>query len=126
LWFKEKPIFIKDIDEIGGEVRFLAKTVATNIRDVNETINIEKRGGKMITDGCVKFLDLKMSDDTDNILCRINREHFEEFGRQICEQDKIGNYYLVHGYCCKGFRYIIIDLIKKILPEEIVEKINKK
>lgn len=125
LWFKEKPCYLKDIEGIGEHVRFICKVVQTNLRDANEAINIKKRKGKVITKGCIKFLDLKFQDDTDMILGRINREKFMKYGENIINKNKIGDYYLVKGRCCTGFRYIIVEEIKKITEEQINEKLNK-
>jgi DNA polymerase III alpha subunit len=125
VFFKNKPMLISEIPSKKMDVRFLAKIVSTNLRDVNSNILIEKRDGKVIENGCLKFLDLKMQDDTDSISCRINRELFEEFGSPIINDDKIGDYYLVQGQSLTGFRYVIIKKIKKITPEQIIEKINR-
>jgi DNA polymerase III alpha subunit len=125
LFFKNKPMLVKEIIDKKQDVRFLAKTISATLRDCNESININKRGGKVIKDGCLKFLDLKMQDDTDSILCRISRENFEEFGSEIINKNKIGDYYLVQGSSLDGFRYVMIKKIKKITPEQILEKINK-
>lgn len=125
LFFKEKPCYIIDI-EMGCEVRFLAKTISISLRDLNEEILIKKRDGKVIKDGCVTFLDLKFTDDTDSVQGRINAELFEKLGRQISERDKIGSYYLIQGFCCKDFKYIIVKNIKKITPEEVDLKIKEK
>jgi len=125
LWFKEKNVLLKDIDESGGIVRVLCKITAINLRDVNEAINIEKRNGKKIKYGCLKFLDLKFADDTDNILGRINRELFQRYGSDIINKNKIGDYYILKGRSCDGFRYIFIENIRKITPEEVIKKIKK-
>jgi DNA polymerase III alpha subunit len=124
LFFKIKPQLIIDI-EMGEEVRFLAKTVSTSLRDMNEEILIKKRNGKVITEGCTSFLDLKFIDDTDTVQGRINAELFEKFGRQIMERDKVGSYYLVNGFCCKDFKYIIVKNIKLITVETIEQKIKE-
>lgn len=125
LFMKQKPMYIKEIPDKGMEVRFLAKTVSLNLRDANEAVMVKKRNGEMIKDGMVKFLDLKLADDTDVINARINRELYQKFGNDMINRDKIGDHYLVQGKSLNGFRYIIIQNIKKITEEEIKEKINK-
>jgi DNA polymerase III alpha subunit (gram-positive type) len=125
IFFKNKPMLVSEIPDKKMDVRFLAKIISTNLRDVNEPILITKRDGKVIENGCLKFLDLKMQDDTDSVSCRINRELFEELASPIINKDKIGDYYLVQGQSISGFRYVIIKKIKKITPEQVIEKINR-
>lgn len=125
LFMKEKPLYIKDIEDVAQEVRFIAKTVSLNLRDSNEAVMVKKRNGKMITDGMVKFLDLKLADDTDIINARINRELYQKFGNDMINKDKIGDHYLVCGRSLNGFRYVIITAIKKITEQQLNEKINK-
>lgn len=125
LFMKKKPMYIKEIPDKGMEVRFLAKTVSLNLRDANEAVMVKKRNGEMITDGMVKFLDLKLADDTDVINARINRELYQKFGNDIINRDKVGDHYLVCGRSLNGFRYVIINNIKKITEQQIKEKIDK-
>jgi DNA polymerase III alpha subunit len=125
LFMKQKPMYIKDIDDKAQEVRFLAKTVSINLRDINEPILVKKRDGEIIKDNIPKFLDLKLADDTDIINCRINREIYPKFGNDIINRDKIGDHYLVQGKSLGGFRYVIIQNIKKITEQQIKEKVAK-
>lgn len=125
IFMKSKPMLIKDIDDKAQEVRFLAKTVSLNLRDANEAVMVKRRNGDLIKDGMVKFLDLKMADDTDVINCRINRELYQKFGNEMINRDKVGDHYLVQGRSLNGFRYVIIQNIKKITEQEIKEKIKK-
>lgn len=125
LFMREKPLYIKDISDKRQEVRFIAKTVSINLRDANETVMLKRRNGDLITDGKVKFLDLKLADDTDVINARINRELYAKFGNEIVNRDKLGSHYLVCGKSLDGFRYVIINNIKKITEEEIKQKFAK-
>lgn len=125
LFMKQKPMLIKDIEEKAQEVRFLCKTIGLNPRDYNEAILVKKRGGKVAKDGNLKFLDLKLADDTAIINARINREVYQKFGHDMVNRDKLGDHYLVCGRSLNGFRYVIINNIKKITEQEIKEKILK-
>lgn len=125
LFMKHKPMYIKEIPDKAMEVRFIAKTVSLNLRDANEAVMVKKRGGELIKDGMVKFLDLKLADDTDVINARINRELYQKFGNDMINRDKVGDHYLIQGKSLNGFRYIIIQNIRKITEQEIQEKINK-
>lgn len=124
LFFSKKPMLVSDIPAKKMEVRFLAKIVSFSLRDINESVLVDKRNGTIIKEGCLKFIDLKMQDDTDTILCRINRENFEKFSDIVNKEEK-ENYYLVRGNSLDGFRYVIINNIKKITLEQIEEKLKK-
>lgn len=124
LFFKNQPVYLEDIED-GTECRFLAKSISTSLRDANEEILIKKRDGEVIKDGKTAFLDIKFADDTDTVPGRIDRWKFEQFGRAISEQHKVGSYYLVNGKCCNGFKFIMIKNIKRVTKEEIQNKIKK-
>lgn len=113
-YFREKPTLLKDIDGTNGEVRFLAKITSIKLRDVNEDVNVKKREGKVIKYGCLKYLDVTFSDDTDIIKGRINRDLYKKYGESIFKNNDKGKFFIVRGWCCDGFRYIIVKKIKKI------------
>jgi DNA polymerase III alpha subunit len=125
LFLKEKPIYIKDIPEESMDVRFIAKTTLISLRDINEAILIKKRDGKIIKDGCLKFLDLTLADDTDIIKTRISRDLFNKLGNDIINKDKLGDHYIVHGKSINGFRYVMIKNIKRITEQQIKDKVQK-
>ena len=41
----------------------------------------------------------------------------------MINKNKIGDYYILKGKSCNGFRYIIIENISKITPEKVSQKI---
>lgn len=122
-FLKVKPVLISDIIE-GEDCRFLARIVGTATRDMNEEILVKKRGGKR-AEGAVTFLDLKMEDDSELVQGRISADKFEKIGRDIAEKNGVGSYYMIHGWCCKDFKYIIIKNVKLITAESVMEKIKE-
>lgn len=107
------------IEQITGEAQFvyIGKLKRKDLRDHNETIRVQKRGGKKKT-GPTLFLDLDLADDTGMVLTRIERYDFEEIGRQIWDNAVIGSWWLVRGKRQLwgrpdgGFKMIYVDKIK--------------
>ena len=94
-----------------GEYLFIAVLVDRNLRDLNEYQSVVKRGGKIIESDTL-FLNLTVEDDTDSIICTINRYNFEGIGRKIAEQGRIGkDWYLIKGTIKGEWRKINITKI---------------
>lgn len=92
----QPPCMVSDIQD-EGEYLFIGKLVDRNLRDLNEYQSVVKRGGELI-EGQTLFLNMTLEDDTDSIICSINRYKFEKLGREIAESGKIGHdWYLVKG-----------------------------
>ncbi len=122
LFLKEKPLLLKDIEN-GDEVRFLAKSIDVKQKDINDPYQLEKRAGKRIENGCLKFVDILFADDTDTLKCRIDRDLFAAYGASVMN-DKVGTYYLVIGKCCSSFKFVFISQIKKITLTDVNKKIS--
>lgn len=106
-------IHIEDIQEIGHYV-FIGRLIDRNLRDLNETASVIKRGGKIIQ-GRTLFLNMTVEDDTGSIICTISRFKFEKFGRDIAEKGKIReDYYLIMGSIKDNWRKISITNIRKL------------
>ncbi len=109
------------VEEIKGEAQFvyIGQLKRKDIRDHNETIRVQKRGGKKKT-GPTLFLDLDLADDTGMVLTRIERYDFEEIGRHIWDNAVIGSWWLVRGKRQLwgrpdgGFKMIYVDKIKQL------------
>lgn len=120
---KEKPVLIQDIEEGDQNIRFLCKTIKVVKKDINSQYQLDKRDGLVIEDGCLNFVDLIVSDDTDEIKCRIAREEFETIGKKILK-DKVGSFYVVRASCCSSFKFLFIHALRKITPEQINKKLG--
>ena len=60
------------------------------------------------------FLNFTVEDDTDSIICNINRYDYAEKGKPIVEEGKLGDWYVFKGYNRKGFRKIYVKRWKKL------------
>jgi DNA polymerase III alpha subunit len=105
---------VEDIPEKKGEYCFVATLKVRNLRDLNETQSLVKRGGKIIHHNNL-FLNLQMEDDTGSILCTINRFKYNSLGKPLMEEASDGHDFLVRGTIMEdGRRKIHIDKMVKL------------
>ena len=91
-----KPSYIKDVNG-RGEYVIIGKLVDRNLRDLNEQVFLEKRGGERITENRF-YLNFKLEDDTDMVSCKIGRLQYEAMGKDIAEKGRVGkDWYLLRG-----------------------------
>ena len=90
------PHYIKDVNGQGTYV-IIGKLVDRNLRDLNEQVFLEKRGGQRITEHQF-YLNFKLEDDTDMISCKIDRYKYQALGKSIAETGRVGrDWYLLRG-----------------------------
>jgi len=89
-------IKIEDIPEKKGEYLFIATLKNRNLRDLNETQSLAKRGGKVMHHNNL-FLNLQVEDDTGSILATVNRFRFIKLGKALMEEDSDGHDFLIRG-----------------------------
>jgi len=78
-----------------------------------------KRGGKTIKDGKNLFLNMMVEDDTDSIICTVNRFNYQSMGKPIVETGKEGrDYYMIKGQVKHGWRKIHVKKIKRLTDSE--------
>ena len=111
---------VSDITDIGnleadnpGTFVFFGKMVEKNLRDMNETINLAKRGGRIAKTHNL-WLNLTFEDDTGPIIATIDRFKYPKIGKPIVEEGRDGEWFLVKGHIKKGFRKIYVDNLRKL------------
>lgn len=104
------------VKDVSGKGQFvlLGCLVDRNVRDLNEHVFLSKRDGQLIEEDNL-YLNFRLEDDTDSILCKISRFRFEAMGRKIAESGRIGkDWYLVKGEIKSDWRrvdvYQIVNL----------------
>ena len=110
------PTRVIDIQCKSEEHQILAFVILErlNVRDENEFIHVEKRGGKRVS-GPATSLIMMAADDTDKIYTKINRFKFESIGKPIIERGGAGRaLYAVKGRVPKSFRMIDVDAVRFI------------
>lgn len=106
-----KPSYIRDVDGKGTYV-IIGKLVDRNIRDLNEQVFLEKRGGERIEQDPL-YLNFKLEDDTDMVGCKIGRRQYESMGREIAETGRVGkDWYLLRGRIKSDWRTLeVIEIL---------------
>jgi DNA-directed DNA polymerase III PolC len=96
-----------------GQFVVFGKLVEKNLRDLNEAVNLAKRGGRRAETHNL-WLNMKFEDDTGPILAGIDRFKYPKLGKPIVEDGKIGDWYLLKGQIRKGFRKLNIEKWRKL------------
>lgn len=105
---------IDTITEKRGRFCFIGTMKQRNLRDLNETQSLAKRGGRRVNYN-EEFLNLVMEDDTSSILCTIDRWKYPDIGKPIMEQEADGKDFLVRGEIKQdGWRKINISKIVRL------------
>ena len=96
------------------EVMIFAAVDRIKPKDMNEDVNIAKRGGRVLT-GPTSALNVWFADDTDVIFAQVDRFKFEALGRPVIERGRAGKaLYAVKGLLPKDFRMIKVNAIRYI------------
>jgi len=105
---------IKDLTgEQDGSFAFIGKLIYKSLRDINEDILVKRRDGKVHSAPLI-FLDIRIQDDTDQILARINRFDYLRMGEQLFSSVEMGATLLVRAKFMRGFRFGFITKWKRI------------
>ena len=109
---KISDIATLDADTPGRYV-FFGKLKEKNLRDMNETVNLAKRGGRRVETNNL-WLNMTFEDDTGPIICGIDRFKYPKIGKPIVEEGRIGDWYLIKGLIRPGFRKVHIEKWRKL------------
>mgnify|MGYP003646243695 CR=1 FL=1 len=108
---------IVDINDLEGDnpgmFVFFGKLVEKNLRDMNEVVNLAKRGGRRVDKNNL-WLNLTFEDDTAPIICTIDRFKYPRIGKPIVEEARDGDWFLIKGEIKKGFRKIYINKLRSL------------
>lgn len=109
-----RPTEIAEInDNEDGHYVVIGKLTTKNLRDLNEVVNVQKRGG-IVYEKDTQELLFSLSDDTGKIRCKIGRFKFEQWGRPLVEEGRIGDWYLILGKVRKGFLSLNVEKWRKL------------
>ena len=105
---------IEDFDgtQIGSHL-LLGEIIYRNLRDINEDVNVKKRGGK-VEKGPQTFIDLRLRDDTGEMLTRITRFDYKAMGEDLFNNIPVGAHLLVRVKMCNGIKFGIIQRWRRI------------
>lgn len=98
---------IKDLfpSEEPYEALLFCVPIKINPRDENEIVNLQRRNMQEITDGLTEFLQLRVIDDTGEIMAKVNRFNFGKIGREIINKGRPGK----SVWAFKGKLYTVGD-----------------
>lgn len=108
------PTPCKEVKLTGEEFEILIIGVPVMIkpRDENEEMNIAKRGYE-IKEGPTSYMNLRIEDDTDVIIGKINRWDYERLAQPMVERGRQGKaLYAFKGKCPAGFRMIQVKGVR--------------
>ena len=117
---------IKQIAELeeNEECVIIGQLVEKKRRDMNESILIKRRNGKVIDDGYTTlFADVRVIDDSAvaPIILRIDRWDWKELGEPITERAVAGkDWFIVRGKKLRGFPMIKVFKIKCLNREDLL------
>ena len=107
---------IKDVTQ-KGRFCFIGQLKDKNVRDLNEYVNLMKRGGQVLEKDSL-MISIGLEDDTDTIMCNVHRFRFEEIGRQLAEHGVIDEtWYIIKGEIKYESRYVNIDDIQELTTD---------
>jgi len=96
-----------------GSCLMIGEIIYKNLRDINEDVNVKKRGGK-VESGQPIFLDLRLRDDTGEILTRIHRFDYKQMGEELFNNVPVGAHLLVRLKMCRGIKFGIIQKWRRL------------
>lgn len=105
---------VEDIPESKGDYCFIATLKVRNLRDLNETQSLAKRGGRAVRHNNL-FLNLQLEDDTGSILGTIGNYNYERLGRPLMEEESDGHDFLIRAkIAVEGRRRLYIENMVKL------------
>lgn len=87
-----------------GSFVFIGELAHKNPRNSNEDHYVKKRGGKRLSEP-TDFLDIRVKDDTGDIICRIDRFKYKSIGVQLFEDIPIGAHLLIRANISNNIRF---------------------
>jgi DNA-directed DNA polymerase III PolC len=108
--------------DMEGEFVVLAKIIKYDLRDLNEPLSVQKRGGTFETGQTTLYLNLQVEDDSASILLSIGRDSYLELGKPIVDHPggSIGRWFVWKGFIRKGYRKMYVSRCRS--EEMLVKK----
>ena len=109
-----KLTYLRDITNTSeGSFAVIVQMNTKDIRDLNETASLARRGGKRINKDNL-FMNLDLADDTDKIVGTIGRfDYNKPIGREIRDAPT-GSWWIMRGDVRLGFRKLYIKKIRRL------------
>lgn len=102
---------IADIITPGERVVIIGRIMKKSLRNMNEDKLISRRNGRRM-EGQELFLILTVVDDTEQIVCIIDRHEYLALGAPIIERAPMGQWLAIMGKLNAAFRSLIVQDIR--------------
>jgi len=122
----EAPSLMKEING-EGEYIFIGQIKSRDIHDLNDYVEVLKRGGNLFEEGQHVELKMRMEDDTDALTAVIGRYDFNKMDAQgIAESAKIDeDWFLIQGKAWGDGSYVRVITIIKLDKFDYGIKLNE-
>jgi len=108
--------YIKDCKG-DGTFTFIGCLLFKQMKDENAPEKVSQRGGKYLTKDS-QSINLRLEDDTGEMVVKIKRQDYLRFGKEIAERGKEEkDWYMIHGKKINGWGILFVENIKKITRE---------
>ena len=95
---------------IEGDIVIIGVLKRITIKNENEDAVVQRRG--YVVKGPVQALNMFVSDDTDEIFCKIGRYDYETLAKSIIDRGKVGKaIYALKGNVPSGFRMLSVKRV---------------
>ena len=104
-------VFCEDVQETGHEEAYcvIGRLVRKSVKDLNEPQEVARRGGTILKEQTTKMTFL-IEDDTNTLLCSINRYNYQKTGKPLVESVAVGDTLVVRGKLLPGYsRIFFVD-----------------
>jgi DNA polymerase III alpha subunit len=109
-----KIIHLSEVTQASdGSHVVIVKMLKKDIRDLNETANLAKRGGRRINDNHL-LLNIDFEDDTDKIIGTVTRYDYPKAMGKELRDAATGSWWLVRANVMKGYRKLYIKKIRRL------------
>ena len=110
-----------EFPEEGGNVLYIGKLQRKRPSDANEAVRVQKRGGKVYK-GNTLFVDFECRDDMgEKILCRVDRQDWEDFGKHANDRLVVGDDLMIRGRRIPGYSMIKVIRIRCLNRPDALE-----
>ncbi len=101
-----------DDKDPNARVVILGQLMKKDLRSLNETKYLAKRGGKRVPDADANMLQLYLADDTGRMLCIIRPHLYAALGKRIVEEALLGSWFAVAGRVPRDIKMLRVEAIQ--------------
>ena len=112
-----RAVEIADVVTPGANYAIIGRIMKKSLRNMNEDKLIVRRNGRKM-EGQELFLILTVVDDTEQMVCIIDRHEYLRLGAPIIERAPMGQWLAISGRLNASFRSLIVSNVRWLDPEK--------